>query len=195
MADLTGKFLFNERGSFAANMDMDFRAYADFSQVDTGNFEIAFLTDVLSVDANTASPITVSGLLQMKFFDGDQEITNPSETNTGDSLQFIISGKAEFSALGYFTATIEGTATVTFTSTEMTFDLNGMVSATYLGEIGHLAGNFTVTYATPTSINLWGAAELTTASGSDSAFSKLEALGITASGKAWFFVNTAAEDK
>src|SRR5262249_47925567 len=54
---------------------------------------------------------------------------------------------------------------------------------------------FTVTYDTPTSISLLGAAELTTASGPDSAFSKLETLGITASGKAWFYVNTTAADE
>ena len=207
-ADLTGKFILNVAGAFAADtIDLNFRAYVDLSAIDQGDAAILFFTNLMPISAGATtaadSPIAVYGGVEFHYFDGDgeemtglteEELAALAEEDKAQRVQIIVSGGAEFKLLSEFSATLTGEVTVDldFDDTVLTIDMIGDLEATYIGEIADAAGHFVIDFdvEAPEIPIIYGALEVN----SGEAFEKLEEIGIQTSAKGWVYINTDTED-
>ena len=204
-ADLAGKFIFNMDGQFANDtIELNFRAYVDLGNLVEGKATILFLTNVMPIetgrpDGEETSPISVFGGVQFLYLDNSGDvIENPDATSNSQHLQLIIDGGAKFTALEFFEAELAGTVTIDFDFTEalLTFDLDGSLEASFVGEIAEASGHFTIDFDGGQDPGIgfnipiiYGAFEIS----DGEAFDMLDEIGVTLDAVGKFYLNTDTE--
>jgi hypothetical protein len=191
--DTTGKILVNGTATFGDNMKFKVYLFADLTQIPA--VQITFL-----MDSPADTPVeSVFGQLNFGFVNSNGDTISPGTpaSPNPDIAGFYISitGGVQYSAFGYMTVSITGTAKLTtFTDTtvmpnvvEMKLEVTGLLNVTYLGDLAQASGVIIAT-VNPDGTNpqFWGAVRLQSSSG----IAKLNSLGLDVNGAAMFEFNS-----
>ncbi|MBN1698527.1 MAG: DNA/RNA non-specific endonuclease, partial [Spirochaetales bacterium] len=176
-----GKFLINARANFFDGaVTTTMKMYADFGNIDSGEFTILFLMDI----PDQTQILTVKGSLQMFFSRSDGgEVT---EATPADQFEIRITGGVELTVIppDLVKAVIEGEVSLVFGDGYFTMDVNGSLAIQPLGTIASMAGRLVVDN-TGGGCDVWGVLKVETN------FSFLEQIGIYLDAEVLIWLNTA----
>ncbi len=180
MFDTEGRVFINARGTFADTFSMNYRLYANLTQIQTSG---TFL--FLAEEPEDPTLITYYGALQFKFLAADGSAA--SSASTAASFFLSISGGAIAELEGVGNITLDATIELTISANKTTIEFSGSLSMSGLGNAITTAGIFVIE-KNGGSTSLYGVAVL------DVKFDQLEDKGIVAGGTALLEINTTNQE-
>lgn len=178
--DTEGRILVNARGTFADSFSMNYRLYANLTEIQTSG---TFL--FLAEEPEDPTLITYYGAIQFKFLAADGSAA--SSASTAASFYLSISGGAIAELEGVGNITLDATIELTISSNKTTIEFSGSLSMSGLGNAITTAGTFVIE-KNGGSTSLYGVAVI------EVDFDQLEDKGIVASGTALLEINTTTRE-
>lgn len=178
--DTEGRVVVNARGTFADSFSMNFRLYANLTEIQS-NGTFLFLAE----EPEDPTLITYYGALQFKFLAADGSAA--SSASQASAFYLSVSGGAIGELDGVGSITLDATLTLTLTATQTEIDFSGSLSMAGLGDAITTAGTFVIEKS-GSATKLYGVAVV------DVSFEQLESKGIIAAGTALLEINTTGSD-
>jgi len=206
IVETDGKILLNVYGQLGASggaaQQVNFKLYADLSQVTQGSVKVLFyFENDIDVAGHQIPQLVIAGGVEFGYVDASNNFITPGSNTPIAGFGIKASGVVEFSPLpvpGVVTVVLTGEADVTFSPGRITVGFDATLSVIGLGgliqanNIVVAAGEFVADYSGGISnLKIWGAAELQFTTGS---IPFLQQAGISANVIIFLQINTDSID-